>query len=243
MTDSALPREAFDATRWTLVRAAAGTDTPAARAALSTLYQTYWYPLYAYARRKGYRPADAEDLTQGYFARLLQLESLADVSRDKGRFRSFLLAGLNHFIADAWDRASAGKRDVRRTVSLDTQEAETRYQREPVEHETPEHLFERKWALALLATVVQRLQREQEAAGKGPLFMALRFTLTGDRHAVPYATLATDLGLSEEAVRTTVHRLRRRYREVLREEIAHTVTEPAEIDEELHHLRRILAGT
>jgi RNA polymerase sigma factor (sigma-70 family) len=242
MADSSKPRDRFAATRWTVVLTAARSDTTRARAALGNLYQTYWFPLYAYVRRRGYGAADAEDLTQGFFARLVAFDSLAAVTREKGRFRSFLLASLNHFLADEWDRASAQKRDARLTVPLDTQSAETRYLREPADTETPERLFERQWALTLLETVVQRLQREHEAAGKGDLFMTLRFSITGDRHTVPYAELAARLGLSDEAVRVAVHRLRRRYRQVLREEIAHTVADEAEVEEELRYLRRILAG-
>jgi len=242
MTDTSIPRDYFSATRWTVVRNAARSDTTRARAALGGLCQTYWYPLYAYVRRRGYSAADAEDLTQGYFARLLALDSLAAVSREKGKFRSFLLAGLNHFLSDERDRAHAQKRDARRTISLDTESGETRYRHEPADTQTPERLFERQWALTLLETVVKRLHAEHEAAGKGPLFMTLRFAITGDRHALPYAGLAAGLGMSEEAVRTTVHRLRQRYRQLLREEIAHTVASEAEIDEELRHLRRILSS-
>lgn len=242
MTDSLTPRNYFATTRWTVVLTAAESNTTLARAALDKLCQTYWYPLYAYLRRRGYCAADAEDLTQGYFARLLKLDSLATVCREKGRFRSFLLSGLNHFLADEWDRAKAQKRDVRRTVSLDTESAETRYRRDPADTKTPEYLFEMQWALTLLETVVQRLHREYEAAGKGPLFMTLRFAITGDRHTAPYADLAARLGLSDEAVRVAVHRLRRRYRQLLREEIAHTVAGEADIDDELRHLRRILSG-
>jgi len=192
-------------------------------------------------RRRGYNPSDAEDLTQGFFARLLQLESLADVRREKGRFRSFLLAGMNHFLSDQRDRALAKKRGARLTISLDSREAETRYGREPANTTTPERLFERQWALTLLETVVQRLRREYEAGGKGESFLELRFAITGDKSDVPYVELAERLEVSEEAVRVAVHRLRQRYRQLLREEIANTVTTEEEIVDELQSLCRILS--
>lgn len=224
--------------------AAGDKDAPRAREALASLCQTYWYPLYAYVRRRGYSQADAEDLTQGFFARLLELHSLADVRRDKGKFRSFLLAAMNHYLADEWDKASAAKRDVRRTISLDANAAETRYGQELADRstrETPERLFERQWALALLEAVVQQLRAEYAGAGKGELFMALRFAISGDREAVPYGELAERLGIGESAVRVAVHRLRRRYRRVLREQIVQTVGSAAEVEEELRALMTALA--
>ncbi|NQU09379.1 sigma-70 family RNA polymerase sigma factor [bacterium] len=236
MPNSLRPREYFATTHWTIVLTAGRRDTSRARDALAQLCQTYWYPLYAYVRRRGYSPQDAEDLTQGFFARLLELDSLAAVAREKGRFRAFLLASMNHYLADEWDRASAQKRDARRTISLDALDAETRYAREPVDTVTPERLFERRWALTLLETVLHRLKKEYEAAGKRELFQQLRFAITGDKNAVPYADLAARLGMTGEAVRVAVHRLRRRYRQVLREEIAQTVTSPEEVKEELRAL-------
>jgi RNA polymerase sigma-70 factor (ECF subfamily) len=231
----------FATTHWTVVLTAGGGDSTRARDALAHLCRTYWYPLYAYVRRRGYRAADAEDMTQGFFARLMELESLADVRRERGKFRSFLLASLNHYLADEWDRASAAKRDVRRTIPLDPRAAETRYAHEPVDEVTPERLFERQWALALLETVVQKLREEHEKAGKGELFMALRFAISGDRSTVPYAQLAGQLKTSEPAVRVAVHRLRHRYRQILRDEIAQTVTSPDEVEDELRSLMTALA--
>lgn len=225
----------FATTHWTEVLAAGQGDCTRARQALETLCATYWYPLYAYVRRRGYGPADAEDLTQGFFARLLELRSLADVQRQRGKFRSFLLASLNHYLADEWDRASAQKRDVRRTISLDARQAETRYGQAP-DRDTPERLYERQWALTLLETVVHRLRQEYEAAGRGAQFMAMRFAITGDRAAVPYAELARQLKTSEPAVRVAVHRLRRRYRQVLRDQIAQTVLSPEDVEDELRAL-------
>lgn len=230
-------RASFATTHWTTVLAAGKGDAPGARAALERLCTTYWYPLYAYVRRKGYPASDAEDLVQGFFERLLRLESLGKVTREGGRFRSFLLAGLNHYLADEWDRASAGKRDVRRMVSLDSQEAETRYQREAAHDETPERVFVRQWAIALLASVLEQLAREYEAAGKNELFAALRFAISGESgKTLAYAELASTLGMSEPALRVAAHRLRRRYRTVLREEIAQTVGSEQEVEEELKEL-------
>ena len=234
-------QDIFATTRWTVVLTAGRRDTARAQQALAELCQSYWWPLYAYVRRKGHAPADAEDLTQGFFARLLALDSLGAVRREKGRFRAFLLASLNHFLADAWDKASAQKRDARQTVSLDAGSAETRYLCEPADRETPESLFERQWALTLLETVVQRLRAEQAAAGKEEQFMALRFALAGERADAPYAQVAARLGVTPEAARVAAHRLRLRYRQLLRDEIAQTVSGPAEVEEELQHLRRVLA--
>ena len=230
----------FATTHWTAVLAAGQEDASRARVAMGRLCQAYWYPLYAYVRRRGYSGADAEDLVQGFFARVMELHSLAQVRREKGKFRSFLLAAMNHYLADEWDKASAAKRDVRRTVALDAREAETRYGREAADRDSPERLFERQWALALLETVVLRLRAEYDAAGKGEVFMALRFAISVERNAAPYADLAGKLGMSELAVRVAIHRLRQRYRRVLREEIAQTVASPGEVEDELSTLIRAL---
>jgi RNA polymerase sigma-70 factor (ECF subfamily) len=237
------PRDYFATTLWTVVIEAAHCDNTRAREALAQLCQTYWFPLYAYVRRRGYSPEDAEDLTQGFFARLLELNSLAAVRREKGKFRSFLLASLNHYLSDEWDRARAQKRGHGRVVSLDGAEAETRLSHEPATHDTPERLFEKQWAVTLLESVVRRLQAEHDDAGKGELFLALRFAIVGDKSDVPYSQLAAQTGLTEEALRVTVHRLRRRYRELLRDEIARTVATPGEVEEELRHLFKVLTAT
>jgi RNA polymerase sigma-70 factor (ECF subfamily) len=225
-----------------VVLRAGRTDTTRAQTALAELCQTYWYPLYAYARRRGFSPEDAEDATQGFFEKLLRLGSLAGVEQAKGRFRAFLLASMKHFLADERDHASAQKRDRARTISLDARDAEERYRFEPVETATPEQLFERRWALTLLDTVMQRLRAEYEDSGQAALFAAARFAITGDKSAAPYTRLAAELGITGEAVRVAVHRLRRRYRQVLREEIAHTVADKSEIADELNSLRRILSA-
>lgn len=242
--DRRVSRESFATTRWTLVLAAGNAHgaTADTRAALEELCRIYWYPLYAFVRRRGYGTHDAEDIVQGFLARLIRLNSLSATDREKGTFRAFLLAGVNHYMADEWARNSAAKRDVRKTVSLDALEAESRYALEPTDHLTPERVFERQWALSLLENVVRRLRDEYESADKGDLFAGLSFALTGDRSDVPYATLASRLNLSEGALRVAVHRIRQRYRQLLREEIAHTLAEGEDIDSELADLRRVLSG-
>jgi RNA polymerase sigma-70 factor (ECF subfamily) len=225
-----------------MVLNASRSDSTCARNALAQLCQIYWYPLYAYVRRRGNSPEDAEDLTQGFFARLLELNSLSDVACEKGKFRSFLLASLNHYLSDEWDRERAQKRGRDRVISLEAGVAEARWSREPADTLTPEKLFERKWAMTLLEAVVQRVQREYESAGKGALFMALRFSLAGEKAEEPYAKLSAELGLSEGAMRVAVHRLRRRYRQLLRDEIAQTVATETEVDGEIQHLYRALGS-
>jgi len=226
-----------------VVLTAGRTDTTRAREALARLCQTYWYPLYAYVRHRGHSPEDAQDLTQEFFARLLEKNTLGRVTRGRGKFRSFLLGTMNHFLVDEWKRASAQKRGGGQPVlSLDAHDAETRFGREPVDKVTPERLFEQNWALALLDTVYHRLRREYETSGRGHLFDTLKFSLTGDRSTMPYAELAKRLGLTENTVKVTVHRLRQRYRELLREEVAQTVASPGEVEEELRGLFRALAS-
>jgi RNA polymerase sigma factor (sigma-70 family) len=244
MTTSARVREtgsggghSFAATRWTVVLTAGHGSSPQAGRALEELCRTYWYPLYAYVRRRGHNPQEAEDLTQEFFARLLARNYLADVDREKGKFRSFLLASLKHFLANEWDRAQAQKRGGGQPhLSLDIQSAETRYRSEPADELTPEKLLERQWALALLDQVLARLQAEFVADGKEKQFDELKVWLTEGTGATSYAAVAARLGTTEGAAKAAVHRLRRRYRELLREEISHTVATPAEIEEEIRHL-------
>jgi RNA polymerase sigma-70 factor (ECF subfamily) len=233
---AAKPRNYFATTHWTVVLSAGGSDTAPARDALARLCQIYWYPLYAFIRQRGYQPHDAQDLTQAFFERLLEKNTLGQVTREKGKFRSFLLTLLNHFIVDEWKRARAEKRGGLRIISLDAQTAETRFRYEPVETATPETIFERNWALALLETVFQRLQEEYELAGKGELFQHLKFCLTADRSAIPYDQLCARLGVTEGNLKVIAHRLRQRYRELLRAEVANTVSDPREIEPELRHL-------
>lgn len=233
---------AFTPTRWTLVLTARAADSPEARKALAELCQLYWRPLYFYVRRRGYTRPDAQDLTQGFFERLIEKQRLAGLTRDRGKFRSFLLTALNHFLTDEWKREQAHKRGAHQVLSLDAASAETLYQLVPASTLTPEKLFEKQWALTLLNTVFDRLKSEHEAAGKGMLFTELNFALTGDRSAMPYGELAGRLGMREGAVKVAVHRLRRRYREVLRSEVAQTVAGPEEVEEELLALFTALAG-
>ena len=236
------PRGAFVTTHWSVVLAARRSDTTRAQTALARLCQCYWYPLYAYVRRRGYNPHDAQDLTQEFFARLLARNWLAQADRERGRFRTFLLSALGHFLANEWDKARAQKRGgAMEIVPLQLDSAETRYGHEPVDPVTPEQGYERQWALALLEEVLNRLQQEHEGEGQADLFTALKPCLVGDRQTQPYATLAANLGMTEGAIKVAVHRLRQRYRQLLREEIAHTVASTGEIEDEMRHLFKVLA--
>ena len=237
------PAELFATTHWSVVLAAADEGRPEAAEALETLCRTYWYPLYAFVRRRGHNPEDAEDLTQGFFAHLLEKQALGQLTREGGKFRSFLLTALNHFLTNEWEHQRAQKRDQRRVVvSLDDFDPEARYRLEPVEVIAPEMLFDRQWAATLLNQVLARLRAEQTAEGKGEAFDRLRGCLTGAEASLPYADLAAQLGMTGSAVKMAVHRLRKRYGELLRAEIARTVASPQEVDEEIRHLIAINAG-
>jgi RNA polymerase sigma factor (sigma-70 family) len=232
-----MPTEPFETTHWSLVLAARDRASPRAREALAALCQAYWYPLYAFIRRRGHLADVAEDLTQEFFARFLEPEFLATVERDQGRFRAFLLASCKHFLANQRDHARARKRGGgRRLISIDATEAEGRYRLEPAHHLTPEALFERRWALTLLDQVFEQLRDEFDRAGKRDQFEALKSTLTGDGRSVPYARIAERLDATEGAVQVAAHRLRRRYREALRARIAATIKDPAGIDDEIRDL-------
>ena len=240
---SKVPAPAFVTTRWSVVRAAGGSDTTSARAALEKLCRTYWYPLYAYVRRRGHSPEDAQDLTQEFFARLLEGQSLAGADPELGRFRSFLLTCMNHFLTDEWKKAKAKKRGGgREMLSLDWAAAEERFDLEPADNSAPDRIFEKQWALALLAEVLNRLEMEYQQEGKTELFAALKQTLMGSRESQPYAELAASLGMNESAVKVAVHRLRKRYRELIREEIAGTLDRTQDIEQEMRHLFRALSG-
>ncbi len=229
----------FTATRWTLVLSAA-RDAAQTSPALAELCAIYWYPLYAFVRRRGYDAHEAEDLTQEFFARLLAKPGLAEVGPEKGRFRSFLLAAVKHFLANEYDRRQAQKRGGGQTViALDALAADSRWRLEPVDQLTPERLFERRWALAVLDQVLRQLEAELTSAGKGRLFAVLKGTLT-ETEAATHAALGAQLGLSPGAVKVAIHRLRRRYRQLLHDAIAHTVADPAEIEEEIRYLMRCL---
>jgi RNA polymerase sigma-70 factor (ECF subfamily) len=229
--------DVFATTRWTVVLAAGDRSSPSADAALEELCRTYWYPLYAYVRRQGHAPADAQDLTQEFFARLLQKNYLAGVSSNRGRFRAFLLAALKHFLANEWDRAHRQKRGGGATLlSLDWQDADTRYQIDPPDHLSPDKLYDRAWATTLLEQVVARLREESVAEGRGGQFEMLKFYLMTGKNDVPHAEAAAALVMSEGAVRVAVHRLRRRYRELLKQEIVQTLSDPAQAGEEMRAL-------
>ena len=229
--------QVFATTRWSLVSAAQGPESPAATQALEHLCQAYWYPLYAHARRRGVIPAEAEDLTQSFFAQFLAKKGLAVVQPERGRFRSFLLAAFNHFLANEWDRARAQKRGVHHQIlSLDVPKGEDRWVDEPATQCTPEQDFDRRWALALLGRVLHQLEQEYLREGKAQLFEHLKGTVGGDSAALSGSELAQALNISEGAVRVAAHRLRQRYRDLLRGEIAQTVATPKEIDDELRHL-------
>ena len=232
----------FPVTRWTVVLAASGTPSPESAAALERLCSSYWYPLYAFVRRSGHSPPDAEDLTQGFFERLLEHNWIADADRHKGRFRTFLLVAMKRFLAKEWDKAKTLKRGGEvRFVSLQLDAAETRYTREPADTRTAEQLYEKQWALTLLESVFSRVREDYARDGKGALFHTLEPCLVGSRETQPYAALGAELGMTEGAVRMAVCRLRERYRECLKAEIAHTVASAAEVEEELRHLLRVMA--
>jgi RNA polymerase sigma-70 factor (ECF subfamily) len=237
------PQAAFNTTHWSVVLAATHSDSPRARNALAKLCQAYWYPLYAYVRRYGYSAPDAQDLTQAFFAQLLARESLASATPELGKFRSFILTAMKNFLASEWKQGMAQKRGGgSQMLSLDWAAAEERFDLEPATHSSPDKLFERQWALTVLGDVLNQLEREYQSEGKGDLFAALKQALLGMRESQPYAELAIRLGMSESAVKVTVHRLRKRYRKLIRDEIANTLDDPKDVDEEMRYLFQVLAG-
>jgi len=227
------PGASFPDTRWTMI-VAAGKETPGREEALNTLCQTYWYPVYAYIRRRGHNFDQAPDLTQEFFTRLLTGSFLERADPEKGRFRGFLLNAVRFFLSDERDRATALRRGGKELpFSLD--DAENRYLREPSHDETPERIFERRWARAVLDRVVQALRDEFVRHGRLDDFNQLKGYLVGQSN-VPYAELAPKLGITESALKSGIHRFRKRYRELLRAEVAATVSDPAEVDAELRFL-------
>jgi len=236
MGDRALPGT-FTTTHWSVVMAVGQGDSTQATEALQKLCQSYWYPLYSYARGRGHAKHDAEDLIQGFFAMLLKREALQKVVPGRGKFRSFLLTALNHYLADQHDWHQAQKRGGGEApISLDAQDAEHRYQLEPKDGATPERLYERSWATTLIDRALEKLRQDYEAEGKRPLFEQLRCFVVAGAESPRYAELGPGLGLSEDAVRKAVKRLQARYGKAIREEIAHTVTSAGEIESELRHL-------
>ena len=242
--DDAPESPAFVTTHWSVVLAAARSDTTRAQAALEDLCRIYWYPIYYFVRRQGHSIHNAQDLTQEFFVRRLEKHWIAGADQSRGRFRSFMLLMLKRFLVVEWRKATARKRIGNlNALPLPLDTAETRYSREPADNHTPEQAFEKRWALTLLDTVVRNLSVDYEQEGNGRLFEVLKPSLTGSREIQPYAALASALNMSEGAVRVAVHRLRERYRERLKAEVAHTVGCPADVDNELRHLFRVLART
>ena len=231
----------FATTHWSVVLSAKEPGSIDSDAALESLCRTYWRPLYAYVRRRGYSPADAEDLTQSFFSWLLERNWLSRADQQRGRFRSFLLASISNFLANEWDKARTQKRGGGRLIFLREDEGQTGPFLELADNRSPEQIFEWHWALRLLDQVMNQLCAEFARDGKTELFETLTPCLVGERTAQPYAALASKLGTTEGSVKVGVHRLRQRYRQLLREEIARTVAKPEEIEEELRHLFAVLA--
>jgi RNA polymerase sigma-70 factor (ECF subfamily) len=241
--DRAGRHPAFVTTHWSVVLSAGRSDTTRARAALARLCQTYWYPLYAHVRRRGHTAHDAQDLTQEFFAHLLGRQSLAGANPGRGRFRSFLLTALNHFLINEWAKARTQKRGGGTPLlSLDLAAAEERFDLEPADPASPEKIFERQWALTLLNQVLNQLEAEYRREGKSEWFNTLQQTLAGRSESQPYAELAARLHVSAGAVKVAVHRLRKRYRNLIRAEIAHTLDDAADIEEEMRHLFQALTN-
>ena len=226
-----------------MVVAAGRRSSPASKAALADLCQRYWYPLYVYVRRRVADVDEARDLTQDFFARLLEKNTLALADPERGRFRSFLLTALKHFLINEWEKARAQKRGGgRKALAIDFEAKESQFTREPAHTWTPERLYERHWALTLLDQVLAQLRQEFQAAGKGKLFEQLKGFLVGDSATATHADAAGKLGMSEGAVKVAAHRLRKRYRELLRQEVAQTVADDNEVEDEIRALFRSLEG-
>ena len=233
----------FNSTQWSLVLAAAERSTPESENALGALCAAYWPPLYAYIRRRGYEISEAQDLTQAFFARLLEKNYLGDANREKGKFRSFLLASLNHFLANEWDRKQAQKRGGGVTIiPLEMDSAEGYYRTDRADLLTPEKLFERRWALTVIDLALKRLEEEFTDTGRARLFNCVKSFLIGADGEITYRQIGAELGMSEGAVKAAVHRLRRRFRELMRAEIAQTIMRPDQPDAIDAELRSLLAA-
>ncbi|HWB04064.1 MAG TPA: RNA polymerase subunit sigma-24 [Verrucomicrobiales bacterium] len=241
MTAAEFPQD-FHTTHWSIVTQAADTASPGSLAALEKLCRAYWFPLYAYVRRRGHEVEEARDLTQGFFAVLLEKNYVADADTNRGRFRTFLLSALGHYLANEWNRAHAKKRGGGTArFSMDALNAEERYRLEPADAASPERFYDRRWAEAVLATVLAQLRREFEDTGRGQRFDDLKAHLLGDAGALPYEELAARMGIGLNGVRSVVHRLRKRFATLTRNEIAQTVTSPEEVEDEIRHLFQSLA--
>jgi RNA polymerase sigma-70 factor (ECF subfamily) len=242
VSSSDVPR-VFPNTRWSVVLAATRRPSPESAAALEALCQAYWYPLYAYVRRCGQTPHDAQDLTQEFFCRLLEKRWLDSADREKGKLRIFLITALKHFMSNEWRKASAQRRGGGQAqVPFDTAIAESRYGADKSVPLAAEAAFDRQWALTLLALTLNRLETEFAANGKPGDFAALKDCLMAERGAIDYAAVAKRLGVNAGAARVAVHRLRKRFREIYREEISQTLADGTDLDAELHHLAAALAG-
>ena len=236
MKDPLGPRK-FTTTQWSVVVAAKPDEKSQtqARKALEQLCRAYWYPLYAFVRNRGYSSIDAEDLTQSFFVRLIETSGFASADPERGRFRSYLLGAMKHFLANQWHRAQAQKRGGGVTfLQLDALDPEARYALEPAQSADPDVGFDQEWAQQSIDRAMEKLRAESETSGKGELFEALQGSLTGDEPA--RSETAARIGMTEGAVKVAVHRLRKRYRELLRAEIAETVSDPSEVDDEMRHL-------
>lgn len=241
MTDQERGQRRFATTRWSLVVAAGDSRSPDARAALATLCETYWFPVYAFIRRSGRSHDDARDLTQAFFMRVLEKNYFKDARAERGRFRSFLLSSVRHFLANQLDWDHAQKRGGDQVhISIDANDGDRQYQCEPVEDDTPERIYERRWALAALGAAMARLSSRYEPGSRRDLFERLKPFLTGDEPE-SYAALGAELGVSEGSLRVAVHRLRRQFATVLREAIAETVEADGDVDEELRHLLAVVS--
>jgi RNA polymerase sigma factor (sigma-70 family) len=230
----------FPTTRWSLVVAAGDPQRKEAHSALVSLCEHYWYPLYAYLRRHGYPSHEAQDLTQDFFVRVLEGRYLDRADPEKGRFRSFILTSLKFFVADEADRRRAGKRGGGMVVPFEFSSGEELYQREPAHDETPERIFERRWVLTLIDRVLEKLRQEYVHHGRQEHFERLKLFLLAQSDA-PYAELAQEMNTSEGALKVAIHRLRKRYRELFRQEIADTVADPADVESELRFLAGVLS--
>ncbi len=234
----------FATTHWSVVLGAADTVAPQAQEALETLCRTYWYPLYAYVRRQGHSPEDAQDLTQSFFQRFLEKKYFQLASRERGRFRTFLLSSLKNFLINEWERARATKRGGGAThIPLDGLAAENHYIQEAAHNMTAEKIYERNWAMAVLERVRTRLKEEYATGSRAELFPQLELFLPGQESELTYAEAARRLGMAEGTLKSEVNRFKKRYRELLRVEIAHTVSSPVEINDELRHLIAVLGGS
>ena len=231
----------FTTTHWSVVLAAGDSTAPTAQPALEHLCRAYWYPLYAFVRRRGYGPEDAQDLTQSFFARLLERDYVKRADRERGKFRTFLLTALSHFLADEWDRAHRFKRGgARQFIAIDAATAEERYRLEPADPSDPAKLFERRWATTLLERALAELEREYQERGQGEMFNALRAFLLAEQGDATYMDAAPRVGMTAAAMKMAVSRMRGRCRELLRHEILQTAAGPVEAEEEYQALRAVL---